>query len=167
MIKKPKPMFVTVTRARHTVSDGNSVITLTLRGWDSTASSVDGKTLKVEVTGADSKNAYGETIHIPETTVADKAAPVVEKVVLVNSTTIRAILSEELDSKSAAAESNNGFSVSGGSAKLTKAVVDGDEITLIGENFRDTTDVSYNSLFGLSDKEGNTLKSFTWTDRLD
>ena len=86
---------------------------------------------------------------------------------LVNSTTIRAILSEELDSKSAAAESNNGFSVSGGSAKLTKAVVDGDEITLIGENFRDTTDVSYNSLFGLSDKEGNTLKSFTWTDRLD
>lgn len=158
---------VTVTRARHSVSDGNSVITLTLRGWDSTASSVDGKTLKVKVTGADSKNAYGETIHIPETTVADKAAPVVEKVVLVNSTTIRAILSEELDSKSAAAESNNGFSVSGGSAKLTKAVVDGDEITLIGENFRDTTDVSYNSLFGLSDKEGNTLKSFTWTDRLN
>ena len=46
--------------------DGNSVITLTLRDWDSTAASVDGKSLKVKVTDAASKNAYGEAVYIRE-----------------------------------------------------------------------------------------------------
>ena len=165
---KKTNVSVTVTRARHSVnSDGISVITLTLRGWDKTAASVDGKTLKVKVTNADSRNSYGETVYIPETTVVDKAAPEVVSVVFINSTTIKVILSEDIDSKTAAADSKNGFSVSGGSAQLTKAIVDGNEITLIGENFKNTTDVSYNQVFGLADAAGNVLKSFTITDVLD
>ena len=165
---KKTNVSVTVTRARHSVnSDGISVITLTLRGWDKTAASVDGKPLKVKVTNADSRNSYGETVYIPETTVVDKAAPEVVSVVFINSTTIKVILSEDIDSKTAAADSKNGFSVSGGSAQLTKAIVDGNEITLIGENFKNTTDVSYNQVFGLADAAGNVLKSFTRTDVLD
>ena len=166
--KTGKDVPVRVTRARHTVnSDGLSVITLTLSGWNSTEVSFDGKTLKVKVTNADSRNSYGETVYIPETTVVDKAAPEVVSVVFINSTTIKVILSEDIDSKTAAADSKNGFSVSGGSAQLTKAIVDGNEITLIGENFKNTTDVSYNQVFGLADAAGNVLKSFTITDVLD
>jgi len=166
--KTGKDVPVRVTRARHTVnSDGLSVITLTLSGWNSTEVSFDGKTLKVKVTNADSRNSYGETVYIPETTVVDKAAPEVVSVVFINSTTIKVILSEDIDSKTAAADSKNGFSVSGGSAQLTKAIVDGNEITLIGENLKNTTDVSYNQVFGLADAAGNVLKSFTITDVLD
>jgi len=146
------------------------VITLTLSGWNSTEVSYDGKTLMVEVTGASSKNAYGEAVKIPETRVVDRAAPEVVGVYYDEDRNgegyIIVEFSEELDPKTYAPNSKNGFSVSGGSAKLESVELDGNYIYLYGENLKRTTDVSYNSVFGLADSEGNTVKSFTWTDTL-
>lgn len=169
--KTGKNVPVRVTRARHTVnSDGLSVITLTLSGWDSTEVYVDGKTLMVEVTGASSKNAYGEAVNIPETEVVDRAAPEVVGVYYDEDRNgdgyIVVEFSEDLDPKTYAPSSKNGFSLSGGSAKLVSVDHDHNYIYLYGENIKKTTDVSYNSVFGLADKAGNTVKSFTWTDTL-
>ena len=106
--------------------------------------------------------------------VVDKAAPEVEKVVYVGPTTIKVILTEDIDEKTVAEEGKNGFSVSGGKAKLTSAalkeensVIDASVIVLTGENFRTSTDVSYNDVVGLADEGGNALKSFSKTDKLD
>ncbi|SHI74550.1 Ig-like domain-containing protein [Thermoclostridium caenicola] len=169
--KTGKDVPVRVTRPRHTInSDGLSVITLTLSGWNSTEVSFDGKTLMVEVTGASSKNAYGEAVKIPETEVVDRAAPEVVGVYYDEDRNgegyIIVEFSEELDPKTYAPNSKNGFSVSGGSAKLESVELDGKYIYLYGENLKRTTDVSYNSVFGLADRERNTVKSFTWTDTL-
>lgn len=153
---------VAVSRIRHTVnSDGNSVITLTLKEWDKTTSG-----LVFTVSDAASKNAYGETVEDMVETVVDKAAPEVDKVVYVSTTTIKVILTEAIDGRTVA-EGKNGFSVSGGNAELTKAEVAGNVVTLTGKNFRDTTDVSYNDVFGLADEDGNAMKSFSKTDKLD
>jgi hypothetical protein len=40
-------------------------------------------------------------------------------------------------------------------------------IVLTGENFRTSTDVSYNDVVDLADEGGNALKSFSKTDKLD
>jgi hypothetical protein len=161
---------VTVARFKHTVnSDGNSVITLTLNGWDKTIATG----LSVKVENAQSENAYGETIEDFDEVVVDKAAPEVEKVVYINETTIEVRLTEEIKSNTVAV-GKNGFSVSGGKAKLTSAalkeensVIDASVIVLTGENFRTSTDVSYNDVVGLADEGGNALKSFSKTDKLD
>lgn len=154
---------VTVSKIKHTVnSDGQSVVTLTLKEWDKTTSG-----LVFTVSDAASKNAYGETVEDMVKTVVDKAAPEVEKVVYKNSETIEIILTEAIDDKTVVTEGKNGFSVSGGNAELTKAEVDGNVVTLTGKNFRNTTDVSYNDVFGLADEHGNAMKSFSKTDKLD
>lgn len=157
---------VTVSKIKHTVnSDGQSVVTLTLKDWDSTES--DG--LLIRVSGGKSKNSYGETIvDFDDEAVADKAAPIVEEIYFVDENTIEIVLSEEINADTAAS-GKNGFSVSGGKAKLTSAALkegDASVIVLTGENFKDTTDVSYNDVFGLADEHGNALKSFTRTDKL-
>jgi hypothetical protein len=164
---------VTVSKIKHTVnSDGQSVVTLTLTGWDKTIS----EGLKFKVSGAASKNAYGETVKVDEVDVADKAAPIVEEIYFVvdentNENTIEIVLSEAIAEDTVAkGKSKNGFSVSGGKAKLDEATVTVDDgvakIILKGENFKETTDVSYNDVFGLEDEKGNALKSFTRTDKL-
>jgi len=170
--KTEKDVPVRVTRARHTInSDGLSVITLTLSGWNSTEVSYDGKTLMVEVTGASSKNAYGETVKIPATEVVDRAAPEVVGVYYDEDGNGEGYIIVEFTEKLApdiyVPNNRNGFSVSGGSAKLESVELDGKYIYLYGENLKRTTDVSYNSVFGLADSEGNTVKSFTWTDTLE
>ena len=93
--------------------------------------------------------------------------PEVDKVVYVGSTTIEVILTEAIADKTVVTEGKNGFSVSGGNAELTNAEVNGNVVTLTCKNFRNTTDVSYNDVFGLADEHGNALKSFTKTDKLE
>lgn len=153
---------VRVTRVRQSVnSAGKTVVTITLRGWDRTT--VTG--LKFETDNTKSQNAYGDALEERMVTIEDKAPPTVLKVDYQNPTTIVITLSEAIDSGTAADNSRNGFSVNGG--ELERAEVNGTTITLIGTNFKETTDVSYNSIFGLADDEGNLLASFTRTDKLD
>lgn len=87
---------MTVSKIKHTVnSDGQSVVTLTLKDWDSTTS--DG--LLIRVSDGKSKNSYGEPIvNIVNVAVDDKAAPVVEEVYYVTTNdSIIVVFSEEID----------------------------------------------------------------------
>lgn len=66
-----------------------------------------------------------------------------------------------------AAKSKNGFSVSGGKAKLLKVYVTNNFVILEGEHFSKTTDVYYKEAGGLADDDGNTIKDFSKTDNLE
>ena len=99
---------------------------------------------------------------------------------------ILVVFSEAIDDKTVRGDNKvSGFSVSGNKAELSEAyLLDEDiEVTfgteeegkpiaantavvLIGKNFNKYVDVSYNDSFGMADKNGNAVKSFSRKDTL-
>lgn len=137
----------------------------------------DGKT--------DSANAYGETIDPTPVYVADKAAPVVEEVYYVTTDdSIIVVFSEEIDPNTVlSSKAVKGFKVSGNKAELETAKLSNEEISLTvdgkpvtieaykavvltGKKFNKYTDVSYDDAFGMTDLNGNKVKSFSRTNTL-
>lgn len=180
---------IEITRIRHTINDdGNSVVTLTLKDWDRT--DVDSLGFK---TGAKpkSENKYGEALEANRTVaITDKAAPVVDKIYYAEDPTqvgkvignefsvttgdsisfIVVKFTENIAPATYANGGKNGFTVSGGKAKLLNVYLEGNFIILRGENFSKSTDVSYNEAAGLTDdleKDANAIKSFSKTDNLE
>jgi len=179
---------VAVKNIRHTVNDdGVSVVTLTLKEWNST----DADELKLVLADTNSANKYGEKLKGGNYSVDDKAAPVVDKIFYVDdANNIETVItgfetsvlendekdnvsyivirfSEDIDEDTYAEKSKNGFSVSGGKAKLLKVYVTDNFVILEGENFSKTTDVYYKEAGGLADADGNTIKDFSKTDNLE
>jgi len=179
---------VAVKSIRHTVNDdGVSVVTLTLKDWNST----DASELELVLADTNSANKYGEELEEDTFNVVDKAAPVVDKIFYVedaddigtvitgfdtsvlendeedNVSYIVIRFSEDIDEGTYAEKSKNGFSVSGGKAKLLKVYLEGNFVILEGEHFSKTTDVYYKEAGGLADADGNTIKDFSKTDNLE
>lgn len=177
---------VAVKSIRHTVNDdGVSVVTLTLKDWNST----DASKLALVLADTNSANKYGEELADGKFDVVDKAAPVVDKIYYVdkandigkvikgfdtnklenkdNAKYIVIRFSEDIDRGTYAEKSKNGFSVSGGKAKLLKVYVTDNFVILEGEHFSKTTDVYYKEAGGLADEDGNTIKDFSKTDNLE
>jgi len=175
---------VKIKSIRHTVNDdGYSVVTLILEDWNFT----DGLYLKIDLDGTESTNKYGAGIAPYEAIVTDKAAPVVDTIYYVETVenvaklTGKAItpksdvsyivvkFTEEIDPYTVSEKGNNGFTVTGGKAKLKAVYVQGQYVILEGENFSVNTDVRYDEAAGLTDKadEPNAVKSFNKTDKLE
>lgn len=179
---------VAVKSIRHTVNDdGVSVVNLTLKDWNST----DASKLELVLADTNSANKYGEELEEDTFNVVDKAAPVVDKIYYVedaddigtvitgfdtsvlendeedNVSYIVIRFSEDIDIGTYAEKSKNGFSVSGGKAKLLKVYLEGNFVILEGEHFSKTTDVYYKEAGGLADADGNTIKDFSKTDNLE
>lgn len=95
----------------------------------------------------------------------DKLAPGISKAEVKTATTIEITFEEALNNLTFAA-TLNGFSVSGGDAKLTSVAVkansDNKVVVLTGENFQaGVTAIAYNDTAGITDLVGNKLASFT------
>ena len=182
---------IKIARIRHSVNkDGNSEVTLVLdEEFKTTVIAGDGWKFQILVNEegkAESANTYGETIeHDRAVDVDDKAAPVVEEVYYVTTNdSIIVVFSEEIDPSTVlSSRAVKGFKVSGNKAELESAVLNASDITLkvgddtveigknkavvlTGKNFNKYTDVSYDDAFGMADKSGNAVKSFSWTKTL-
>ncbi|MBS4025005.1 MAG: S-layer homology domain-containing protein [Clostridia bacterium] len=153
-------------------SSGKSVITLVIPTAD--AFGMDAANVSVRTTtnglvaepAANGKNAFARPIHVVETVVVDKMAPVVDRVVFVSPTQIQVFFKENLNANTIALAGNNGFTVNGGT--LTSAVkgVANNVIVLTGSGFSASTTVHYNGSTGMADVNGNLLAAFDRTTAL-
>jgi len=160
-----------VSIASHTINNGKSEVVFNLSGGDiNTKGQVGGFNVDVTVTRAQAqvktKSFLGQQLTTGDTgTAIDKIAPEVDSIKLVGND-IHITFSEELDDQTVSPSGLNGFSVTGGNAKLTSASLDGSGkvIILTGENFKaGVTLVSYNAAAGIADDsgQGNKLASFS------
>lgn len=161
------------------VRNSNTQITINLNRKlaSSTSGSVQTKTgagkYFIDRTGTECKVTSGNeskaTFGVPASFLYDTTAPIAlanayvsTSFECVNTTTATIVFSEKLDASKFVANSANGFSVSGGSAAITKAELgkDGVTVTLTGTNFAATT-VTVNYTAGtLTDVNGVALASF-------
>ena len=153
---------VTIDRIVPSINDmDESIITFIL---DDSVDSND--RLLLTVTSNAGENVYGQFLESGSFTVKDLAAPVVEKVDFVNSETIRITFNEPLNANAFSRDGHNGFSVLGGQAELTSVAYSASQLTIKGTGFTEDTNVYYNSLFGITDVDGNLLESFSKTSKL-
>jgi len=122
--------------------------------------------IKLTVTAGAGENIYGQMLELGTFTVKDSAAPIVQKVDYVNSETIRITFNEPLNANTFSRDGHNGFSVLGGQAELTSVAYSASQLTIKGTGFTEDTNVYYNSLFGITDVDGNLLESFSKTSKL-
>ncbi len=126
-----------------------------------------GSTLKLTVSSDAGINVYGQTLETGTFTVKDTAPPMVLKYDYISDEKIRLEFNEPLDSDTFSIAGHNGFSVSGGNAELDSVDYSASEVTIIGTGFSKDTNVYYNSMFGITDTDGNPLDDFSKTGTLE
>jgi DNA-binding cell septation regulator SpoVG len=126
-----------------------------------------GDTIKLTVSSGAGVNVYGQMLETGIFTVKDIAAPIVQEVDYVSTTKIIIEFNEPLDTDTFSVAGHNGFSVSGGTAELTSVNYSSSKVTIYGTGFTTDTNVYYNSLFGITDTDGNSLEEFSRTSKLD
>lgn len=153
---------ITIDRIIPSINDmDETIITFVL---DDPVDSNDRITLTV--TSGAGENVYGQLLETGTISVKDTAAPIVEKVDYVNSETIRITFNEPLNANTFSLAGHNGFSVLGGQAELISVSYSASQVTIRGTGFTEDTNVYYNSLFGITDADGNDLESFSKTSKL-
>ncbi len=151
---------VSLSIATNTVnSDGVSEVTLNLGNElneDATFGVASDKMYLVIKGATDTKSYLGAVISENNTALTDKIAPTIKSVIWKSATSIEITFNEKLEADTFA-KTLNGFSVTGGDAKLTKVELasgadDGAVIVLTGEKFVvNSTVVKYNSAAGITD----------------
>lgn len=153
--------------------DGRSEVVLVLDAdvkYD--AKDNEAQTLKVITTGGAINTKSVELTVLKSNdskAIADKLAPVVDKIVITSGTAIYVYFKENLNKLTFAGAGVNGFSVAGGtltSVALANPNADGNVVILTGTDFTVNTDVSYNGTNGIKDLNDNALAAFTHTDAL-
>ena len=152
-------------------ADGNSEVIFNLGKDLSDDTSYAGFATQIAVTKATAKitSYLGATVeNYTAAALTDKIAPTIKSVICKSATSIEITFNENLEADTFA-KTLNGFSVTGGDAKLTEAklasgVADGAVIVLTGEKFVvNSTVVKYNSAAGITDIGTNKVADFEKT----
>jgi len=160
---------VTIAKVKTTTnSDGNTEIVFTL-GADVNTDATSGGAITLTVAGDAGSNVYGQDMPAAGYVVADACAPEVDEITFVNATTIEITFTEDLESDYFTTLGTDGFSVTGGDAELTKAVLaaDGNVVTLTGTDFTVDTNVFFDDVYTVNDMDDNSLEAFDYTDELE
>lgn len=160
---------VALSVVSHTVDpDTNkSIVEFSLGAALQANAAVTAGAIELQVTGATGTKSYlGTLVDDGAVDVADKIAPTVSTVKVIDDETIHVTFTEALAGTTFATTAN-GFSVAGGDAKIVGPVTldtDTKVVVIKGENFvANGTTVSYNEAAGLTDAAtaGNKVASFT------